>query len=125
MALREFRDGEGRAWTAWDVVPPRREQELPRSGRERRVTPTPGYRPERRVLRERRRLRTGPGLEGGWVCFQSDSEKRRLAPAPQGWEESPEDTLERLCREAQPARFNRDLELGAVAREPGNQGDEA
>jgi hypothetical protein len=44
-------------------------------------------------------------LEAGWVCFQSESEKRRLAPRPQGWDEAADDALERFCEDAQPARF--------------------
>ena len=50
MALREFRDSRGTEWTAWDV-PPARALTGARSGADRRTTPTPNYRPERRVIR--------------------------------------------------------------------------
>ena len=103
MALREFRDGKGTEWLAWDV-PPAREYPQARSERERRVSPTPGYRPERRVLRDRRRVQTGPGLEQGWICFQCPGEKRRLAPPPPGWQTAPDDALEAFCNAAAPAR---------------------
>ena len=96
MALREFRDSQGRAWTAWDVPPPRTYSHN-RSGADRRVTPTPGYRPERRVT-ERRRRTLMAGLERGWVCFQSDAaEKRRLAPPPAGWDALADEELRDLC----------------------------
>jgi hypothetical protein len=73
-----------------------------RSGAERRTTPTPNYRPERRVIRDRRREHVGPGLERGWVCFQSPGEKRRLAPPPPGWERAPAEALEELLETAEP-----------------------
>jgi hypothetical protein len=93
MALREFRDSRGTEWLAWDV-PPAREVTHTRSRVDRRTTPTPNYRPERRVIRDRRRMHVGPGLERGWVCFQSPEEKRRLAPPPPDWDEAAADALE-------------------------------
>jgi hypothetical protein len=101
MAMREFRDSRGTEWTAWDV-PPARALTGTRAGTDRRTTPTPNYRPERRVIRERRRRYVGPGLERGWVCFQSTAEKRRLAPPPPEWENAPADALEELLGAAEP-----------------------
>jgi hypothetical protein len=101
MALREFRDSRGTEWLAWDV-PAARDFAPARSGVDRRVTPTPDYRPERRVIRDRRRMRTGAGLERGWVCFQSEAEKRRLAPPPSEWETAADDALEALLGSAEP-----------------------
>ena len=101
MALREFRDSRGTEWTAWDVAPARAVSHA-RSGADRRTTPTPNYRPERRVIRERRRRQIGPGLEHGWVCFQSQAEKRRLAPPPPEWDRAPAETLEELLGAAEP-----------------------
>ena len=69
---------------------------------ERRTTPTPNYRPERQVIRDRRRMHVGPGLERGWVCFQSTAEKRRLAPPPSDWEAVADDALEALLGAAEP-----------------------
>lgn len=101
MALREFRDSRGTDWLAWDV-PPASHYSPMRSGEERRVTDTPDYHPERRVIQDRRRGRTGAGLEYGWVCFQSPEEKRRLAPPPANWEEAADDALEALLGRAEP-----------------------
>jgi hypothetical protein len=104
MALREFRDSQGRAWMAWDVPPPRT-YSYTRSGADRRVTPTPGYKPERRMIVERRRRTLMAGLERGWVCFQSEAdEKRRLAPPPAGWDALPDDELRDLCERGMPMR---------------------
>ena len=30
-----------------------------------------------------------PGWENGWLSFESNAEKRRLAPLPKDWEEAP------------------------------------
>ena len=101
MALREFRDSGGTEWLAWDV-PPAREYSPARAGVERRQTVTANYHPDRRVVRDRRRMKSGPGLERGWVCFQSEAEKRRLAPPPRDWGEAADDALEALLGRAEP-----------------------
>lgn len=99
MALREFKDSRGTEWTAWDV-PPHRVYTESRSRADRRVTVTPGYAPERRVTRDRRRRVMHPYLQGGWVCFTSEREKRRLYPPPQGWDACSDAELEALCAQA-------------------------
>lgn len=75
-----------------------------RRATERRMATAAVYTgPERRVGRDRRvrtpRLLT-PGLESGWLCFESGSEKRRLSPIPPGWEEAADEELESLFRDA-------------------------
>lgn len=94
MALREFRDSAGTEWVAWDV-PPRIVYEQIRT-QERRQSATPGFSPERRTGSSRRQ--TSAGLEYGWVCFESASEKRRLGPPPEGWAAMRDAELEDLCR---------------------------
>ena len=41
-----------------------------------------------------------PGLEGGWLSFESWWQKRRLTPYPADWRELPSSELERLCEQA-------------------------
>jgi hypothetical protein len=105
MALREFTDSRGTAWTAWDV-PPHRVYTQPRAGVERRRTVVPGWTPERRSMRDRRLRLTHPELTGGWVCFAARDEKRRLSPPPADWESRSDAELEALCVQArnQPPR---------------------
>ncbi len=98
MALREFTDSRGRAWTAWDV-PPHRTFDRAR-GADRRQTVTPGYAPERRTSRDRRRRITNPHLQAGWICFTAGEEKRRLYPPPPGWDAASDAELEALCARA-------------------------
>ncbi len=57
------------------------------------------------------RRRVSPGLEEGWLAFESSAEKRRLAPIPERWEELPVETLASLCEGA------------AFVRERGDSGD--
>ena len=99
MALREFTDSRGTAWTAWDV-PPHRVYSPKRAGIDRRTRTVPGWTPERRV-RERRMQLRHPELSGGWVCFTSQGEKRRLSPPPPAWDAASDAELEALCAQAQ------------------------
>lgn len=41
-----------------------------------------------------------PGFQDGWLSFEADGEKRRLAPVPPGWEEGTEVHLRVLLRAA-------------------------
>jgi hypothetical protein len=36
------------------------------------------------------------GYRAGWLCFESATEKRRLTPAPAGWEQLPLHALDEL-----------------------------
>lgn len=104
MALREFTDSRGTSWTAWDV-PPHRVYTPARSRVERRTRVVPGYAPERRRGLDRRMRIMHPELTGGWVCFVSGREKRRLYPPPERWDAASDEELEALCAQAhdQPA----------------------
>ena len=44
------------------------------------------------------------GLEHGWLCFERDGEKRRLAPIPADWPRCDDARLAEHCRAAEPAR---------------------
>lgn len=99
MALRHFKDSDGRDWRVWDVCP-YGGQGAERRANDRRVAIDGSYTgPERRTGRERR-LRTPtlltPGLEAGWLCFENPADKRRLTPVPAGWEDAPAGELEGL-----------------------------
>ena len=41
-------------------------------------------------------------LEGGWLTFQREGEKRRLAPIPLYWANAGEDELRALLEQARP-----------------------
>lgn len=103
MGLRHFRDSGGSDWRVWDVVP-YAASPTERRANERREAASGAYTgPERRSGRDRR-LRTPtlltPGLEGGWLCFECEAEKRRLSPIPRGWSEVAEHELESLLLRA-------------------------
>jgi hypothetical protein len=77
MTHRSFRDDAGRSWDVWEVVPTAVERRL--------ALPTP--RPaelERRKVKETRVV-VPDRLQKGWLAFQSDRERRRLAPIPGDW----------------------------------------
>jgi hypothetical protein len=67
-----------------------------------RGTPPAGQ-PERRQRLERRPV-MGDHLRGGWLTFETDRLRRRLAPIPDGWELMPEAHLEQLCEVATAVR---------------------
>jgi hypothetical protein len=41
-----------------------------------------------------------PELTEGWLTFESEAVKRRLAPIPEGWADLDDETLARLCESA-------------------------
>ncbi|HEX8361694.1 MAG TPA: hypothetical protein VF613_16375 [Longimicrobium sp.] len=84
MAYREFVDGGGVSWRAWDTYP----------GSAANVR---------------------PGFESGWLGFECEQERRRLAPVPPGWETASDDELRSMLADAQP---NRPARLAAPAPEP-------
>ncbi|HSU17884.1 hypothetical protein [Longimicrobium sp.] len=69
--MRTLYDNEGRSWRVWHV------------------------RPQSGVLKG-----ASPELANGWLCFESDSEKRRLAEPRVDWESIADDELLALLAEA-------------------------
>ena len=80
LALRECTDASGVTWQVWHVVPTTRST-APPVANDRRLRADPGYVGDRR----RKQFTLTPGMEGGWLCFESPGEKRRLAPVPEDW----------------------------------------
>lgn len=108
MPIRSFRTGEGVTWQVWNVMPGRHDVAERRVGYDRR-SPEPVIRytgPERRASDDRRRPPgfLSPHLATGWLAFECPTEKRRLTPIPQHWEEFSDAELERLCGQANPVR---------------------
>ena len=100
MSYRTFLDARGKRWEVWLVTPAAAE----RRKVDRRATPAGGTEaftggPERRKTPERRRVpfhrsaAVSSEYSEGWLCFESEGEKRRLAPVPAGWDEAGPDRL--------------------------------
>jgi hypothetical protein len=74
MALRTFTDKAGVEWQVWDVRPEARYQGM-----------------------------TNHDLEGGWLVFQSEFDKRRLCPIPAEWKGYSAEQLDHLSQAARSA----------------------
>jgi hypothetical protein len=101
MPYRLFTDSAGTEWQVWDIVP--RHTERRSSGNtERRVAttviPHADRRLEPRRLTDARRAVLHGSYAQGWLCFESDIEKRRLSPIPSGWTTCSAELLERHLR---------------------------
>jgi hypothetical protein len=101
VSYRRFTDADGTPWRVWQVVPSpldrrrsiRRIHIIKIYHRERRFLPT------RRIDMRRSRLFFPPN-EPSWLCFESDTERRRLIPVPERWWLEDDAGLSRLCEEA-------------------------
>jgi len=80
--LRGFTDSTGVEWRVWEVFPNRTVATSAEALSQTRLKETP--------------------FANGWLCFESLSEKRRLAPIPSGWEFHEIQNLEELCHQATP-----------------------
>jgi hypothetical protein len=99
---RTFLDDLARLWNAWEVIPAWGER---RTAERRGHSEDAGPRVDRRA-RERRRTRglriaLPPKLAQGWIAFECNDERRRVAPIPDGWSELPEGALRDLWRGAE------------------------
>ena len=111
MPHRTFRDADGVEWQVWNVVPHVLQEGSERRVKIRRLDPPEPHDPERREFAERRalddrrarlRMNLSPSLEGGWLVFEADTEKRRITPIPAGWDSLPDEELDRLRLRAAP-----------------------
>lgn len=86
--LRGFTDSAGVEWRVWEVFPSK-------GG----TTGTSSAALSRSSL-------NGTAFADGWLCFEADDQKRRLAPIPRGWDRDVK-TLEQLCAKATPVPLRR------------------
>ena len=99
MAHRTFKDQLNREWQVWEVHPGPRERRKSSSsppGEGDRREPNA---PERAGLR----LVVPEQMQEGWLAFQHGNERRRIVPAPAGWEKLHDTELRRLLDTAKPA----------------------
>jgi hypothetical protein len=100
---RTFLDDLARLWNAWEVIPAWGER---RTGERRgHVEATRSGVVDRR-MRERRHVRglriaLPPRLAHGWIAFECNDERRRIAPIPDGWTELSEAGLRDMWRGAE------------------------
>ena len=105
MPYRTFTDSLGLEWQVWDIVP-RLTERRSDEATERRIKVVPiafaNRRKEgRRVTQARRTVLRG-SYAHGWLCFDSNKEKRRLSPIPNDWTTCSDELLEVYVRHAQP-----------------------
>jgi hypothetical protein len=104
MSYRTFLDSSGRRWEVWLVSPAAAE----RRKVDRRASAAGGFEgtSERRMTPDRRRspfrrsVTVASEYNNGWLCFESEGEKRRLVPVPEGWVEMGPDRLSALLQAA-------------------------
>ena len=99
MSYRTFLDSTGKRWDVWLVTPAAAERR--KADRRAGSSGGEGYAGnlDRRKTPERRRspflrsVAVASEFSQGWLCFESEGEKRRLAPVPAGWHEAGPDRL--------------------------------
>jgi hypothetical protein len=99
VSYRTFLDSTGRRWEVWMVTPNAAE----RRKKDRRVSSAGASAyagamdrrrtPERRRPAFRRLVTVATEYSNGWLCCESEGEKRRLAPVPPEWNEAGPDRL--------------------------------
>jgi hypothetical protein len=91
VGYREFVDDAGTFWRVWDTHP----------------------------VAESTLRTVSPSYAGGWLTFECDAERRRLAPVPPEWEFASRDVIGQWCARASPVRAMRDGDRpGLAARDP-------
>jgi hypothetical protein len=107
VSYRTFLDSTGKRWEVWLVTPAAAERRKVdrRAAAAARGEELQGFAdrrrtPERRKSPFRRNVEVASEYSKGWLCFESEGEKRRLAPVPPGWEEAGPDRLSTLLQAA-------------------------
>lgn len=101
MSYRTFVDSTGKRWEVWLVTPAaaeRRKVDRRAPGGGAGAANFPGFSdrrrtPERRQSLFRRNAEVASEYSSGWLCFECDGDKRRLAPVPDGWYQAVPDRL--------------------------------
>ncbi len=120
MTHRRFTDKQGKTWDVWQVHPAAAERRFS----QRRVNDEDRTdSAERRSGVDRREERLSraliaPEFTYGWLCFETQGEKRRLAPVPERWDSADDETIEQWCCVAKPVVRR---PSGTIHREGGNQ----
>jgi hypothetical protein len=99
VSYRTFLDSTGKRWEVWLVTPAAAERR--RADRRAGSSGAKGYAgnldrrktPERRRSPFQRSVTVASEFSQGWLCFESEGEKKRLAPVPDGWDEAGPDRL--------------------------------
>lgn len=99
MSYRTFLDSTGKRWEVWLVTPAAAERrKVDRRARTGAGEVSEGFSdrrrtPDRRKNPFRRTIEVASEYSSGWLCFESEGEKRRLAPVPPGWDEAGPDRM--------------------------------
>jgi hypothetical protein len=103
MGLRTFIAPDGAEWRVWNVVPSLGLNEESRQW-ERRGQDVLAYGGPDRRHHDRRHAPpfVSPQLSSGWLCFESEVAKRRLAPPPEAWEDAADAELVAFWERAEP-----------------------
>jgi hypothetical protein len=91
--LRGFTDSTGVEWRVWEVSPTR----ISTLGATKSFTSA---------------SLANTVFAGGWLCFESTTEKRRLAPIPSEWHQHETASLEQLLSRATPVTHRRREPVG-------------
>jgi hypothetical protein len=97
VGYREYVDDTGATWRVWDTHPVAANT-----------------------------LRTvSPNYAGGWLTFECETDRRRLAPIPTGWETATRELMMHWCARAfqarPPDRDHHASEPGRLRNDPGPQ----
>lgn len=105
MPYRTFVDSTRAEWQVWDIVPRLSERRSAEPTGRRVATRVISFADRRhderrRVVDARRSVLRG-SYAHGWLCFESELEKRRLSPIPLDWTTCEEDRLDLYKRQAE------------------------
>jgi len=92
MTLRKVVDADGVTWELWEVQPSLVEKRDADEG-------SPDNTGERRKVRSVR-MRVSPTMREGWLAIRSATERRRVAPIPEGWHDLSDEALLRMVARA-------------------------